>query len=258
MRSKLLFEASEQPTDLLDVRSMDKKMPCAEMADGATVTDRTPEENGAWVRLSVRVVGAFAPFDQEDARSKKSHTVRVLTALYAELGIRVGESLSVERAEALLEAEQVSRAIVWSESSLAYGDRSARKMTQKLLAKGFSPRVAARTVGYLKAKGWLRENEAALRRAEQDVKKRWGVSRIRNDLYAQGYDREAIDEAIEALLDSDVDFVENCVSVIQKKYGGVPTDTKARQSMKAALLRLGYTPSEIREAMEQCSHDSLN
>ena len=227
----------------------------ASCADGVVVTARTPEGTGDWVRVTVRVAGDVDPFAQEGETVKRmTRSIRLLTALYPELGIQVGKSLSDEQIQALIEAGETSRAIVCGESSLAYGDRSARRLEQKLLAKGFSPDTSRRAVDYLKSCGWIKEQSAAMRQAEQDVKKRWGLSRIRNDLYAKGFERAAMEEALEVLADGDVDFVANCQAVIEKKYGGVPQESKARQSMRAALVRLGYSSEEIRKAMERCMH----
>ena len=224
-------------------------------SEGAVVTKVLPEGAGEWVRVTVRTAEEFLWPDGEDADGKSVHTVRLLTELYGELKLRVGACLSADDVETLLVSTQVSRAIESGEASLAYGDRSARRMTQKLMAKGFSRDVADRAVAYLKACGYLREHAAAIRRAEQDVKKLWGPARIRSDLYAAGFEREAIDEAMETLLDGDVDFASNCLAVIKKKYGGVPADSKGCQSMRAALVRLGYSSSEIREAEDLCLHD---
>ena len=267
MKSKPIFEEIEErprsrAVRLTDMESTPVKKghalpPAVNGIPGAVVTARTPEGTGEWVRVTVRVTGDSDFFDDDgDSLKRLTRSVRVLTELYADLGIRVGAPLSHEQTDALIEAGEVSRAIVCGESSLTYGDRSARRLEQKLLAKGFSHDVSRRAVDYLKAHGWIREQSAALRQAEQDVKKRWGLSRIRNDLHAKGFERAAIEEALEMLVDDDVDFVANCQAVIEKKYGGVPTEQKARQSMKAALVRLGYSSEEIREAMERCAYDS--
>lgn len=261
MKSKRLFEVRDSDGHQRaagPVRT-DKTCPTASHVtasfEGAVVTGCQPEGAGEWVRVTVRTARDFSWPDGHDATGKSVHTVRLLTELYGELGLRVGACLSEDAVETLIVSGQVSRAIESGEASLAYGDRSARRMTQKLMAKGFSREVADRAVAYLKSRGYLREHAAATRRAEQDVKKMWGPARIRSDLYAAGFEREAIDEAMETLLDGDVDFVSNCLAVIRKKYGGIPADPKGRQSMKAALVRLGYSSSEIREAEERCLHD---
>lgn len=261
MKSKRLFEVEGdglQEKAACHTGAVKPPHPCPDPEPplgGAVVTGCLPEGAGEWVRVNVRTAKGFPWPEGDQAGTQSAHTVRLLTELYGEMRLRVGACLSCEAVEMLVGYGQVSRAVEWGENSLAYGDRSARRMTQKLLAKGFSRDVAESAVAYLKRCGYLKENAAAVRRAEQDVKKWWGPARIRNDLYAAGFEREAIDEAMETLMDGDVDFVSNCCTVIRKKYGGVPSDLKTRQSMKAALVRLGYSASEIREAMEACLHD---
>ena len=46
---------------------------------------------------------------------------------------------------------------------------------------------------------YIREDDTATLRAEQDLRKGWGERRIREDLIAHGFTREAVEEAMEAL-----------------------------------------------------------
>ena len=55
-----------------------------------------------------------------------------------------------------------------------------------------------------------------------------------------------MEEAIESL--SDVDWVENCATVIRKKYGEIPEDKGERQKMLAAMMRLGYDTDTVKAA----------
>ena len=88
-------------------------------------------------------------------------------------------------------------------------------------------------------------------KARQNLKKGWGPRRIREDLRAKGFGADALEEAMESL--AEVDFAHNCADVIRKKYGEtsaeLPTDRGERQKMTAALMRLGYDPDHIRDAL---------
>ena len=139
-------------------------------------------------------------------------------------------------------------------SLLEYGDNSRRRLVRKLTERGFDEDVAETAVARLEEMGYLREHDACARRAEQGVRKGWGARRVAQDLYAQRYDRETVD-AVMAVLEDEVDFAENCVTVIRKKYRTVPTDRDARRRMAAALMRLGYGSDEVRRAMQAVAED---
>ena len=126
---------------------------------------------------------------------------------------------------------------------------SRRRLVSKLTARGFEPDLAEGAADYLEEKGYLSEDDAAIRFAEQGLRKLWGPRRIREDLFARGFAADVVAQAMEEL--ASVDFGENCALVISKKYGSVPEDPGARRKMVAALMRLGYTSEHIREAMRQ-------
>lgn len=130
---------------------------------------------------------------------------------------------------------------------LGYGAMSPRRLSQKLLQRGYDTDAVEAAIIYLTERGLLRESDDAVRFAEQGVRKLWGTRRIREDLYARGFSADAIDEAMETL--KSVDFEENCAKVIRKKYGNAPEDPAELKKMTAALVRCGYTFSEIKAAV---------
>ena len=119
-------------------------------------------------------------------------------------------------------------------------------MRLKLRSKGFSPDTAAEAAAYLVALGYINERKDAEREAERCVAKLWGRRRIAAALYEKGYSEGAVRGAME-LLDR-VDFDEQCSALIRKKFGGVPDEPRERQKLFAALVRYGYSPSEIKNA----------
>ena len=175
---------------------------------------------------------------------------------YAGMGLSVGP-VPAEEAARLTEAGQLCRAIRKGMELLGYGDLSVRRMVWKLTVRGADRETAAGAAAYLKEKGFLREESAAERRAEQGARKLWGPRRIRQDLMGQGYEEAAVQAAMEALSDPEnpeaTDYIANCAILIRKKYGQVPADRQERQRMIAGLTRLGYTYEQIREAARMVS-----
>ena len=172
--------------------------------------------------------------------------LHLLPEQYAELGVRMGE-ITAERADELMEAGKLCKAVRRGMALLEYGDQSVRKLAYKLTAKGVDRVTADRAAAYLAERGYIREDNTATLRAEQGHRKGWGPRRIREDLRAQGFTADAVDEAMESL--AEADWTESCAAAIRKKYGEVPTDRARRQKLIAALMRLGYDADTVREAM---------
>lgn len=185
-----------------------------------------------------------------DPEGKRAQRVRfcLLVEQYAELGVKTGE-ITPEEADTLLDAGKLCGAIRRGISLLGYGDQSARRLAYKLTAKGIDRETATRAAAYLTEKGYIREDDTAALRAEQGIRKGWGERRIREDLIAHGFTREAVEEAMESL--ADTDWEETCAEAIRKKYGEIPEDRGERQKLMAAMMRLGYDTDTVREAMRR-------
>ena len=175
-------------------------------------------------------------------------SLHLLVEQYAELGIREGE-ITLEAAEATLDAGRLCGAIRRGIAMLGYGDQSARRLMGKLIAKGVDREIASRAVSYLTRKGYIHEDSTATLRAEQGLRKGWGPRRIREDLSAHGFTREAVEEAMASL--SDVDWEESCAAAIRKKYRELPEDKGARQKLVAAVMRLGYDADTVKSALRR-------
>ena len=209
--------------------------------DTCAVLSVTPAGEGE----TVTVVLALP--DPEGKRAQRV-SFRLLVEQYAELGVKAGK-ITPEAADTLLDAGRLCGAIRRGISLLGYGDQSARRLAYKLTAKGIDRETATRATAYLTEKGYIREDDTAALRARGGVSKGWGERRIREDLMAHGFTREAVEEAMEDL--ADTDWVENCAAAIRKKYGEIPEDKGERQKLIAAMTRRGYDTDTIREAMRE-------
>jgi len=129
---------------------------------------------------------------------------------------------------------------------LAYGANSERTLERKLRQRGFDTESAHSAVGRLGEEGFIDESADAVRLAESCARKLWGERRIIAHLREKGYGNEAIYAAVDAL--AEVDFTENCRRLIEKKYKQFPKDKKEAEKAIAALIRYGYTLSQIKNA----------
>lgn len=141
----------------------------------------------------------------------------------------------------------VTKAYFSACSSFAFAPSSLRGLERKLIQKGFASDVAREAVGFISSRGVVDEAEVALRRFELMVKKLWGRSRIISKLREEGFSSEALSSLEDYF--QNVDFAENCASLIKKKFGCVPNERHERDKMLASLTRYGYTATEIRKAI---------
>ena len=179
--------------------------------------------------------------------------LHLLTEQYAERSVRVG-TINPSEARELLEDGQFAVAVLRGLHLLQYGDQSARRLAFKLSAKGCDREVAAAAAAYLADKGYIREDDTARRRVEASLRKSWGPRRIREDLRANGFSADAVDEALESI--ADVDFEAACYELVCRKYTPLPDDRAGRDKIIAALIRLGYDAEDARAALRRAAKQS--
>lgn len=142
--------------------------------------------------------------------------------------------------------------------SLDLRDHSQREMRKKLSAK-FDENSVNEAVEKLVDLGFINDRRYAenLTR-ELFERKKYGKNRVKNELFRRGIDSEIIDDVIENYEnENDTDNVKTIVDIIRKKYYNKLVDEKSRQRVVAALVRLGYSFSDIRQAMSEFSSDEF-
>ena len=143
---------------------------------------------------------------------------------------------------------EVAKAYSSACASFAFTPSSYSALFKKLLTKGFPKDVCEDTMACIKATGFVKEDEIALRRAQIFVGKRWGRMRILMKLREEGFADEALILATEYL--DGTDFPTICAEQIRKKYGRIPEDDHGRKLMYASLSRMGFSASDIKSALK--------
>ncbi len=175
---------------------------------------------------------------------KKTEKLVVFCDFCPENGIGVG-AIDENTVEELRDTAKLTYAVRRGEALLGYAANSERNLVSKLVRRGISPDHARRAARILTERGFIDDRENALAEAEKCVKKLWGPRRILQELAAKGYRGEVLDEARAYL--EDVDFFASLSALIEKKYRGVLSDEeKERERAVAALVRYGYTVSQVR------------
>lgn len=170
----------------------------------------------------------------------------LIDELFLSLAIEIGDDVG----DLLSEIDfysQVTAAFSSACASFAYVPSSLKALYRKLIIKGFSKEASREAIEIVRERGFVDEEDIALRRAELMVEKLWGRGRILKKLYEEGFPSKVIEGVSDSL--DEVDFAENCRRAIAKKYTPIPKERKERDKMYAALIRLGYSASDIREAI---------
>ena len=170
----------------------------------------------------------------------------------------VGEFLCAEKFEALEFAEACSGAAVKAVSLLAFGDNTAKKLTDKLRQKGFSKEAAAEAVRFCVEKRYINEEDQLQRLMEQLCdRKKYGLRRIRQEVWQKGFSEDVLKTQFEenaAALDFDAAVYER-VKKIGRDAFSTPEKKKKHVS---SLLRYGFSMDEINGALKQLHLDTVD
>lgn len=170
---------------------------------------------------------------------------RMPRSIFESFGISEGEITREDMTE-IMDADERYKALKRAFDIVAYGRNSRKVLEDKLRHRGFSPQIAHDIAEYMKNHGYIDEDEDASREVDVCVRKLWGSKRILMHLHQKGYDTETISAAKKYM--ETIDFVDVCVKLVREKYKTLPKDDAERQKVIAALIRHGFSMSEIKAA----------
>lgn len=209
------------------------------------ITSVNATGNGAEMVLTVQI-------SDGEGRSEKRKLL-LFTEQYFELGLSRGAILSEEQLDEMERLSGVCVAVRKGSDLLSYSPSSRRRLVSRLRAKGIDRESAESAAERLEEIGAINENADVERAVRGYLNKLWGRSRIRKELAAKGYSEKYINEHL-SHIDEDT-LIDNCATLISKKYRTVPVSPDEKKKMIAALLRYGYSYSEIKQALERISSD---
>ena len=140
---------------------------------------------------------------------------------------------------------------------LSYGENNKRSLIQKLRQKGYALEVCENIALYMEHRGYIDEKRQIGLLCDTYLRKKFGKLKIKNELIVKGYAREDVEEYVSRHL-ADVNFAENCAYIIENKYFPIPKDPKELAKMMGALMKYGYTISDIKEAVRLVSERGKN
>lgn len=135
---------------------------------------------------------------------------------------------------------------------LSRRDYSRAELRGKLCEK-IAPETAAKVMERVEELSLIDDEAYAAKTAEYyQQSKGMGKKGIRNQLYRRGIDSDIIERTLENLPG---DEKMSAVALIRKKYYNSLADEKGRKRVFSALVRLGYSYSDIKSAMSECAQD---
>lgn len=125
---------------------------------------------------------------------------------------------------------------------------SEKELVQKLRRK-YSQNTAEAVAEKASALGLIDDESFAEMYAKELIeRKKYGVSRVKNELRLKGISSHIIESV---LLSLDIDGKESIINLVEKKYSHKLADEKGRRQVIAALQRRGFSYSDIRAALSE-------
>ena len=166
-------------------------------------------------------------------------------------GLRPGQELTEDVLEELRRAAARSQTRQRA-AELAAGRMLSRKeLSDRLVKKGADPREAQETAQWLADLGAVDDAAYAGVIARHYAASGYGPGRVRQELQKRGVSRELWDDALSQLPDS-ADAIDR---FLQKKLSGRTPDRAMLKKLSDALLRRGFSWSDIRPALNRLGEE---
>ncbi|MBR3268882.1 MAG: RecX family transcriptional regulator [Oscillospiraceae bacterium] len=169
-------------------------------------------------------------------------------------GLRIGDELDEARIAELRQAAAERRAYEYGLYLLERRGYSYRELYQKLTdANNSQENAVLAALEKLTRYGFLNDALYAEQLARHFIEgKKYGIRRAEYEMRHRGLSQEDIDEALSAYDDPE-QISSQLLEILQKKYARYltdPDDRKTVEKVTAALVRRGYTYTQIRYAIE--------
>lgn len=171
-------------------------------------------------------------------------------------GLVSGDEINEEELTAFEEAAGSRRAFNSALNSLDYRDHSEKEIRAKLLRKHDADYVEEAIERLIELDLINDERYAENYARELFEHKRFGRMRIISELRAKGISSDIANAAVDELFsEEEPDNIQRIVDIIGKRYYNRMNNEVGRKKVFSALQRMGYSFSDIREAMSEFSDD---
>lgn len=171
--------------------------------------------------------------------------LRVTEEELLRFGLREGMELDDEVLREVQRSAKTSDTRTRAANMISARPLSKQELHKRLVQKGSVEEDAAAAVEWLEDLGAVNDEEYVAALVRHYSARGYGPLRIREELRRRGVPRELWDNALEERSDSS----EALDALIQKKCKGDLNDPKERKRMTDALLRRGFSWSEVKAAL---------
>ena len=149
----------------------------------------------------------------------------------------------------------MNKALNYAFCLLKFRPRSEYELRQRLERKGFSEEQIRQTLGLLKQKGFINDEEFARMWVESRINKPLGLRRLREELRVKGISRDLITQILEQTQEkySEEKLIQDAISRRLDRLKRLEPK-KAKQRLYLYLLRRGFSTDRVREAVNQIPH----
>ncbi|MBE6587755.1 MAG: hypothetical protein E7647_04995 [Ruminococcaceae bacterium] len=196
--------------------------------------------------------GIYCDFTPENECGESGEAINLLVPIssYYDAHLREGKVISDECFEEIYELSGIAEAQKKAEWILSGGDHSKKQLVLKLVRADIDRRYAEKAALLMEERGFIDEYSQAERIAKGYCRRKyWGKKRITAELMAKGYERDAVFAAVAFITPEE--YKSSLLTVIERKYPTPPEDKREKDRRIAALIRLGYSISEISEAFRE-------
>ena len=168
------------------------------------------------------------------------------------LNLKENTELTVEELSEITLKAGERRAYNYAVSLLSRREHTVKEIVEKLKRKGYG-QFADKTTDRLMNEGYLSDERFAKLYVRELINlKGYGRRRIKDELFRKGISRETADEVL-----AETEFPDSRLrDVIEKKYLRYLNNEKGIQKTINALLRLGYSYGEIRDALREIADEN--
>ncbi len=159
-----------------------------------------------------------------------------------------GDEIDEDQYQSLADRVAKRRCFNRALNILSRRDHCEKELYNKL-RRADGDAAAQDAVERIKSLGYINDERYAVTLAEELAsRKGYGMRAIKAELLRRGIDRETAENTINSIT---LDESDNIRVLLNGKYARKLTTEKGRKQVFAALLRLGYSYSDIRSAMSE-------
>lgn len=160
---------------------------------------------------------------------------------------RNSKEINEEELTELLDAVSFRRAYNKGLDFLSRRPYGTKELIKKLCEKGHEKESAEKACERLTELGLLNDEEfARILASDLLERKNYSIKRIQQELSFRGINREIVENTVDSL---DNDPQSSIIIIVKKKYMNKIGDEKGRRRTVDALVRLGYSYSDIKNAL---------